>query len=257
MNFDDPHDLAAIAGEYVLGTLDEADRLAVESEMVTRAALRAEIARWRDRLLGLSNRAPQVAPSSNLWDRIEQSISAGNVAAAPTRVSPTPPIADTSSAGRAARSTAAANEPFWQRVGIWRSISGLALAACLAMSVLLVGEFRGETPTRYIAVLQSPDKLPGWLVETSTSGPLKLIPLTNDTAAPEGRSLQFWTKLDGAAGPTSLGIVRAGRPIEVDLSKLPGVAGNQLFEITLEPPNGSPLNKPTGPVLFIGRSVKV
>jgi anti-sigma-K factor RskA len=69
--------------------------------------------------------------------------------------------------------------------------------------------------------------------------------------------LQFWTKLDGAAGPTSLGLVRAGEPLQVDLSKLPGVAGNQLFEITLEPPSGSPLNRPTGPVLFIGRSVKI
>jgi anti-sigma-K factor RskA len=32
---------------------------------------------------------------------------------------------------------------------------------------------------------------------------------------------------------------------------------NQLFELTLEPANGSPLDRPTGPIQFIGRAVKV
>ena len=41
------------------------------------------------------------------------------------------------------------------------------------------------------------------------------------------------------------------------LDKLPPLQPNQLFEITLEPYNGSPLNRPTGPILFIGRAVKI
>ena len=35
------------------------------------------------------------------------------------------------------------------------------------------------------------------------------------------------------------------------------LGANQLFEITLEPYNGSPTGKPTGPILYIGRSVKL
>ncbi|HCP03638.1 MAG TPA: anti-sigma factor, partial [Pseudomonas sp.] len=33
------------------------------------------------------------------------------------------------------------------------------------------------------------------------------------------------------------------------------VQAGQLFELTLEPEGGSPLNRPTGPVLYIGRAV--
>ncbi|MCF5827267.1 RNA polymerase subunit sigma-70, partial [Pseudomonas syringae] len=32
---------------------------------------------------------------------------------------------------------------------------------------------------------------------------------------------------------------------------------NQLFELTLEKSTGSPIGKPTGPIQFIGRAVKV
>ncbi|MEG2631164.1 MAG: RNA polymerase subunit sigma-70, partial [Comamonas sp.] len=39
--------------------------------------------------------------------------------------------------------------------------------------------------------------------------------------------------------------------------RIPGVQPNQLFELTLEPPTGSPTGRPTGPIHFIGRSVKV
>ena len=41
------------------------------------------------------------------------------------------------------------------------------------------------------------------------------------------------------------------------LDKLPPLQPNQLFELTLEPPTGSPIGKPTGPIQFIGRAVKV
>jgi anti-sigma-K factor RskA len=35
------------------------------------------------------------------------------------------------------------------------------------------------------------------------------------------------------------------------------VQPDQLFELTLEPRSGSPTGRPTGPVRYIGRAVKV
>jgi anti-sigma-K factor RskA len=55
----------------------------------------------------------------------------------------------------------------------------------------------------------------------------------------------------------SLGLVTPGRTLRIALDKLPPLEPNQLFELTLEPPTGSPLDRPTGPVLYIGRAVKV
>ena len=51
--------------------------------------------------------------------------------------------------------------------------------------------------------------------------------------------------------------LQPGQPLEVPLDQLPPLQPNQLFEITLEPYNGSPTGKPTGPILYIGRSVKL
>jgi len=38
---------------------------------------------------------------------------------------------------------------------------------------------------------------------------------------------------------------------------LPGLADRTLFELTLEPEGGSPYNKPSGPILFVGKAVRL
>jgi len=110
---------------------------------------------------------------------------------------------------------------------------------------------------RYVTLLQAPDKSNGWLVEVVAGQRLRLVPLTPAQALPPGKSMQFWTKLEGASGPTSLGLVQPGQAVEVSLARLPGVGERQLFELTLEPEAGSPLNRPTGPILYVGRSVRL
>ena len=85
---------------------------------------------------------------------------------------------------------------------------------------------------------------------------LRLEPLVA-TAVPAQRALQLWTKADDWSGPVSLGLVKPGETVEVKLDKLPKIVPNQLFEITLEPQAGSPIGKPTGPILFIGRAVVI
>jgi anti-sigma-K factor RskA len=110
---------------------------------------------------------------------------------------------------------------------------------------------------QYMVVLVAPNgTAPGWTVQTSDRGTLRLVPLGN-TTVPEQHSLQFWTKADSWNAPVSLGLVQPGQPLEVQLDQLPPLVPNQLFEITLEPYNGSPTGRPTGPVLYIGRSVKL
>jgi anti-sigma-K factor RskA len=94
------------------------------------------------------------------------------------------------------------------------------------------------------------------VVQANAQHKLQLLPM-GAAAVPADKSLQFWTKADGWKGPVSLGLVKPGQSITIPLDALPNVQPNQLFELTLEPVNGSPLNKPTGPVQFIGRAVKV
>ena len=107
-----------------------------------------------------------------------------------------------------------------------------------------------------MAVLQSPDnRTTGWVVEWQAGRGLRLVPAGAAEPVPAGRALQFWTKAEGAAGPTSLGLVRAGEALALPLARLQEVGPRQLFEITLEPENGSPIGRPTGPILYLGRAV--
>jgi anti-sigma-K factor RskA len=51
-------------------------------------------------------------------------------------------------------------------------------------------------------------------------------------------------------GPVSLGIVQPDRPAVIPAARLPGLQAGQLFEITVEPYGGSPINRPTGAILY-------
>lgn len=232
MTLETPEDRSGAAGEYVLGTLSAAERAELESRLGSDVALRREVAYWQTRLLGLAARAPAAEPSPGLWARIEARL--GGVASAR-------PLS------------------LWERLGFWQALSGLAVAASLVLASLLVLRAPEPAPERYLAVLQTPkDARTGWLVQIEAGGVLKLVPVGAPTEVPAGRALQFWTKPDGATGPTSLGLVRAGQPVTVPLDKLPAKPGAaDLFEITLEPETGSPYDRPSGPILYIGRTIRL
>lgn len=238
INLQDTGDRATAAGEYVMGTLNAEDQATFVRALGQDPALRAEVYAWQDRLLALSTRAAPVPPSLELWQRVDSAVS---VAAA-----------------RAARGDRAARGPWWQQLRLWQGVSALAVAASLFMAVLLMIRADEAPPAgaRYLAVLQNPDSLAtGWVVELQAGGRLRLVPVAPAGVVPAGRALQFWTKPQGAATPTSLGLVRAGQTLELPVARLPGVGPRQLFEITLEPENGSPLGRPTGPILYVGRTV--
>jgi len=245
INLQDGSDRAATAGEFVLGTLSAEDHATFVRALAQDPALRAEVHAWQDRLLGLSVNAAPVTPSLELWRRIDSSVATA----------------------RTAREDRAARVPWWHRVRLWQGVSGLAMAACLVLAVRLAASPGEPLPVpvpvsalvggaRYLAVLQSPDSLTaGWVVEVQASGRLRLVPIAPIGVIPAGRSMQFWTKAPGAAAPTSLGLVRAGRTLELTVTHLPGVTAQQLFELTLEPEDGSPVGRPTGPILYVGRTV--
>ena len=139
----------------------------------------------------------------------------------------------------------------WQSLTLWRTVS----VALLVAVVLLLGPLRVPAPV-YTVVLQAPGEAasPGWRVTVSAQGDLQLTPLS-ESQYPANRSVQFWTLADPAQGPRSLGLVQPGEPLVLPASRVGGVESGQLFELTLEPPGGSPADRPTGPVLFIGRAV--
>ena len=235
----------ALAAEYVLGTLSADSRRAVEQRMEHEPALRAAVEGWEARLLPLTALVPPAEPSQSVWPRIAQSVGRIGAAAVPT----TP---------RAGTARPAASPGWWQSLPIWRGLSGAGFATAAVLAALLVRQLQAPVPTpEYMVVLVAPQgQSAGWVVQTSARQQLNLIPLA-DTAVPTEKTLQFWTKADGWSGPRSLGLVEPGHAVHIPLDRLPPLQPNQLFELTLEPAGGSPLDRPTGPIQFIGRAVKV
>jgi anti-sigma-K factor RskA len=145
----------------------------------------------------------------------------------------------------------------WDSLAFWRSLAVTGFAAAMLLAVVgLPGTQQAGEPKFMVVLVAPDDKAPGWVVQASTEQSLKLIPL-GMTEVPQAKALQFWTKGDKWKGPVSLGLVQPGRPLDVQMKELPPLEPNQLFEITLEPEYGSPIGRPTGPILYIGRAVKV
>lgn len=227
-----PEEKDSLAGEYVLGTLAAGERRGVELALPHDPALRAAVQAWEDRLLPLNALAAPAEPSAQLWTRIDASLAAAR--------KPSP----------------VAGPRWWQTLNFWRALAAAGFAAAAITAVVPRLQVPEAAP-RYMVVLAAPGNMaPGWIVQADRQGALTLVPLAT-TAVPPDKSLQLWTKADDWKGPVSLGLVAPGKTAAVSLAQLPPLQPNQLFEITLEPKSGSPIGRPTGPILFIGRAVQM
>lgn len=229
----DPAERAALAGEYVLGTLDARSAAAMRAALETDAGLRAEVEAWERRLAPLADTVAPAEPPDDLLPRIEAALDAR--AAAPARVVPL---------ARAPRASL-----------VWKVWAGGATALAAGLAAFLVLRPAPEEP-RYVAVLQQDRAAPAWVVEASPSRGIVLAGAVNPRPVQEGRVMQLWGLAPGATAPVSLGIVPPDGRLEVDPRVLRPQDG-MLVEISLEPPGGSPTGRPTGPVLFIGRLERV
>ncbi|MEO1830539.1 MAG: anti-sigma factor [Pseudomonas sp.] len=228
-----PEQRRALIGEYVLGLLDEPEASEVR-ELIEhdRAAARMAL-EWEYHLLDLADVLPAQQPSPALWQRLQQSLGWLPASGA----------------------TEGGLSRWWNSLGLWRLTSaGLALLVLLSW---LPGVLRdAPTGASYTAVLQVPGESarPGWVVNVDGDGTLTLDALVADQIPPD-RSVQFWTLVNPKDRPRSLGLIEPGKAVTLSAEQIGAVQAGQLFELTLEPKGGSPLDRPTGPVLYIGRAV--
>jgi anti-sigma-K factor RskA len=230
-------DLEALAGEYALGTLEAAERRRAETLMSSDPAFREAVIAWQQRLAPLDDTASPLVPNPTLWSRIESLIPMHEPAAArgtwPSRLA-----ALWESLG------------FWRPLGLTSALAGLVLAVALAMTIA-----RGPLKPEYVAVLNTGDGRAAAVVNVYADGTVNLIPL-EDIAVPQGRIIEVWTLQRREQGPVSVGRLDRARSLKLDLKNLGKPEANHLFELTLEPPGGSPTGKPTGPILMKGLAAR-
>lgn len=226
-----------LAAELVSGLLDPEQRALAERRAERDAAFAALVQAWRERLSDLDRTAPEMPPDPELWRRIESRL------------------------GAAAPSSRAATPGLFAR--LWNSIEGLraatATSAAAALVFAIVAGAALTYATRealrkpiYVAILVNDDtKQPGAVVNAFADGRVEMIPLT-EINVPPGRALEIWTLWDRNVGPRSVGLIDRAQTVRLNLDRLPPTGPDQLFEITLEPAGGSPIGRPTGPILYKG-----
>jgi anti-sigma-K factor RskA len=223
--------------DYLLGLMEPAESAAFEARLAADPALAREVAAWRDRLAELDATARPAPPSDRLWPAIAATLDRHRAPRAIARPAP--------ASGRAAH--------LWRSLGFWRAAGFAGAAASMLLAIGIVAlALRPEPLPRLVAVLMGADGgAPGAIVEIDADGRARLVPLV-DIPVPQGRALQVWTLPSIERGPVSVGLIDAARGIVLDIDALPAVHGDQLFEITLEPAGGSPIGRPTGPILMKG-----
>ncbi len=215
----------ALAGEYVLGTLDASERQAAQARIAADPEFRASVARWQERLQPLTDVATPVTVPPELWDRIASRLG-DNAAPDATNV-----VALRRSVMR------------------WR-ISTVAFAAAAAALVAFVVVERNQPPSQseFVAVLTAPDGTTPAFVATVDVANRSLQIIRVATPPPPDKSYELWSILPDQA-PRSLGVVeKASLRSVIGEKPSPDVT----LAITLEQRGGSPTGAPQGPLVFSG-----
>lgn len=222
----------------VLGQAEEADKPQGRDDEIGEA-----LTHWAQTLEPLSAVARPVAASDELWARIEHSALVGAGAAAETAERAPARFVESPRPSLFAR--------LWDRLEIWRFATAAAVTAALLIAVFGRGPAEPARPA-FVAVLQSEggERGAGFLVEVAADRSVRLVPLVR-TEVEAGKALQFWTLIDRAQGPQSLGLV-SGETTTAVARSLSSIRSGQLFEVTLEPATGSPIGRPTGRILYKG-----
>lgn len=231
-----PDDLRC--AEYALGVLDADERRQIEEAMQRDPRLAANVARWQERLIPLSEDVGEMAPAPYVWARIQSEL--GFAPAAPYRP----------------RATLWDNLRLWRWVGIGSSVAAVALAIVAVVPVWRGPAAVPEVPGNsgyLVANIGRESGGAGWTATVDVRRARMVIVPANGTPVAADRSTELWLIPSGAR-PISLGVIAANRSTIVTLppARLAQLDSRAILAVSLEPYGGSPTGQPTGPVVAKG-----
>ncbi len=171
----------ALAGEYVLGVQDMADRSAVEARMKADTVFAARVAAWERRLSPLDDETPDVA-APDLLPQIEARLFAKE-----------------------------------RRPRNWLAWISLGLSGAIAAGLIFAVVFMVPQTPQVVAVLATKDA--GLSYRLTQVGEELTVTRVAGTAAPAGQVHQLWIIAPGAS-PVSLGLL-GDETLVVDYPKPP------------------------------------
>lgn len=219
------------AADYVLGTLNAAERAGVERELINDPELAQMVDAWNRRLAPLADSVAPVVPPERVWREVRRAMGAHHDVSSPTDL-----------------------DGLFKRLQFWRwCTAGVSvLAGTLALYIAIVLP-TPEYDTRYVAVLNEGATTPSWVVTVDIARREMTIRPLADVALADG-SFELWLIEGTNTPPMSLGLLDPHRARSVAVSQSISEAATtaSVLAISLEPEGGSPTGLPTGPVVFQG-----
>lgn len=236
-----PEDRDALAAEFALGVLDGEELALARSLLAENAGFRGEVARWSGRLAPLLDDVEEAQPPERLWRRISDGIGAE-----------TRPSAEIHQLRR--------------KVGVWRGISGAAMAIAASLALVLVVQPRAVAPPPAPRPAPAPAPAPLVAMIASEEGPMAMVATWDSanrrlmvaaaatTPPAAGRSHELWV-IPSDGTPRSLGTMPTEPTMRMAVTE---PIARQLHEgatlaVSVEPQGGSPTGLPTGPVIASGK----
>jgi anti-sigma-K factor RskA len=220
--------------EYVLGVLDADARADVAREVASNDEAAVAVGLWQRHLSPLTETLPDVAPSEDVWVRIQRLLKWD--------------------AGREAGQQVGLweNLRFWQWFGVGAS---LVAAACIVM--LVIAPLRTQPPVSSGVVMVSSIRQENGVADWTATMDLDRKQIIVVPAAAAGiardRSTQLWLIPAGQA-PISLGVFKPDSATVLPLNAivLAKLGPTAALAVSVEPVGGSPTGEPTGPVVAKG-----
>lgn len=211
-----------LAAEYVLGTLSVRARKRLEQLRIEHIEIERAIQDWEWHFNGLAQKLTPQPPSLRVWQRVEQTLLERDLASQKENV--------VNIRARSAR--------------FWQSLTGLATAAVLVLTFMLVTQTEQSAPLpEQITVMQSQDNKPLWLVE--------IFSRRIDTQATQNvtrtavNDYELWMVPKDGSAPISLGLLpqegtkSIAKHHQFDALEIAALA------VSIEPLGGSPTGTPT------------
>ena len=255
-------DNLTLLGLYCLGILkDSSQSTAAQHLLSSNPHAAHDLLQWENCFSALTHTLPTPSLGPRLLIRIYQDIGlpAPRVVPKPIAVQELPPKPKKTPEPPPANSKPKKEEI---KKNSWKTKYWIIAVALIAILGLIGSAFMPKAPVikriemspRAGAILQAPGQssTPAWIVSVDPAGHVLFTPqVTTEVAA--DKAVQLWTQYQNSTEMRSLGLLNPNMPVTVPQEIIGEVQIGQIFEMTLEPINGS--KEPSGPVLFIGRIV--
>ncbi|MGF1546505.1 MAG: anti-sigma factor domain-containing protein [Thiotrichales bacterium] len=232
--YQNPELYERLAAEYVLGTLRGAARRRFERLAREHRYVRYAVDQWQARLGSMVELLPETEPSPGLWRGIERRLRAAQ------------PLQSVS------RARSGWQLRFWQATA---AVASILLAVTLVQPRIAP---RMDMPT-YVAVLESDTQTPMMVTLGDRKTGVVTVRFMEMPTLAEDRDLQLWAIHRESQRPMPVALVpRDSMEAQFRFSQPEWqrvLRDTETFAVSFEPKGGSPLDTPSGPIMYKGRCI--